>query len=194
MTAAYVFMRRRSRRREKVFGDHTHPLEEYNDDLVYKKFRFHRQFIFELAEEVSQDIQFSLPRKGSLTLVLQMCLALRFYSTGSFQSVVGELIGVDQSTACRTITTVTDALMPRVRGWIKMPTQAEANRQKQKFYAMRAIPSVIGCIDGTHIRMQGPNQQDHEFVNRKNYRSINVQVRQFCFTIQSAYSLFSSHP
>ena len=82
--------------------------EEY-DDLVYKMFRFHRQFIFELAEEVSQDIQFSLPRKGSLTPVLQMCLALRFYATGSFQSVVGELIGVDQSTACRTITTVTDA-------------------------------------------------------------------------------------
>ena len=178
-----------ARRRERVFGDRTHPLEEYNDDLVDKKFRFHRQFISELAEEVSQDIQFSLPRKGSLTLVLQMCLALRFYAAGSFhwfQSVVGELIGVDQSTACRTITTVTDALMLRVRDWIKMPTQAEANRQKQKFYAMRATPGVIGCIDGTHIRMQGPNQQDHEFVNRKNYRSINVQVRQFCFTIQSA--------
>ena len=52
-----------ARRREKVFGDRTHPLEEYNDDLVYKKFRLHRQFIFELAEEVSQNIQFSLPRK-----------------------------------------------------------------------------------------------------------------------------------
>ena len=45
-----------ARRREKVFGDRTHPLEEYNDDLVYKKFRLHRQFIFELAEEVSQNI------------------------------------------------------------------------------------------------------------------------------------------
>jgi len=103
---------------------------------------------------------------------------------------VGELIGVDQSTACRTITTVTDALVLRVRGWIRMPTQAEASRQKQRFYAMRATPGVIGCIDGTHIRMQGPNQQDHEFVNRKNYHSINVQVRQFCFRIQSAYIFF----
>ena len=132
MAAAYVFMRRRTRRRERVFRDRTHPLEKYND-LVYKKFRFHRQFIFELAEEESQDIEFSLLRKGSLTPVLQMCLALRFYATGSFQSVVGELIGVDQSTACRTITTVTDALMLRVRDWTKMPTQAEANRQKNKF-------------------------------------------------------------
>ena len=131
-----MFMRRRARRRERVFRDRTHPLEEYDDDLVYKKFRFHRQFIFELVEEVSQDIEFTLPRKESLTPVLQVCLALRFYATGSFQSVVGELIGVDQSTACRTITTVTHALMLRVRDWIKMPTQAEANRQKQKFYAI----------------------------------------------------------
>ena len=103
---------------------------------MYKMFRFHRQFIFELAEEVSQDIEFSLPRKGSITPVLQVCLALHFSATGSFQNVVGELIGVDQSTACRTITTVTDAQMLRVRDWTKMPTQAEANRQKQKFYAI----------------------------------------------------------
>ena len=157
MAAAYVFMRRRARRRERVFRDRTHPLEKYND-LVYKKFRFHRQFIFELAEEESQDIEFSLPRKGSITPVLQVCLALHFSATGSFQNVVGELIGVDQSTACRTITRVADALMLRVQDWIKMPMQVEANRQKQKFYAMRAIPSVIECIDGTHIHIQGPNQ------------------------------------
>ena len=104
-----MFLRRRARRRERVFRDRTYPLEEYDDDLVYKKFRFHRQFIFELAEEVSQGIEFSVPRKGSLTSVLQVWLALSFYATGSFQSVLGELIGVELSTACRTITTVTDA-------------------------------------------------------------------------------------
>ena len=95
---------------------------------------------------MARDTEFSLPRKGSLTPVLQVCLALRFYATGSFQSVVGEVIGVGQSTACRTITTVTEALMLRVRDWIKLPSQAEANRQKQQFYAMRAIPGVLGCI------------------------------------------------
>ena len=127
-----MFMRRRARRRERVFRDRTHLIEEYNDDLVHKKFLFHRQFIFELAEEVSQDTECYVPGKGFLTPVFQVCLALRFYATGSFQSVVGELIGVDQSTACRTITRVTDTLMHRVREWIKMPTQAEANRQKHE--------------------------------------------------------------
>ena len=189
--AAYVFMRRRAMRRERVFRDRTHPLEEYNDELVYKRFRFHRQFIFGLAEELRQDVEFALPRKGALTPVLQVCLALRFYATGSFQSVVGDLIGVDQSTACRTITRVTDAVMLRVRDWVKMPTQAQADHQKQKFNAMRGLPSVIGYIDGTRIRIQAPNQHEHEFVNRKNFHSINVQVRQFCCTIQSVCTVQS---
>ena len=140
-----MFMQRRARRRERVFGDRTHPLEECNDDLVYKKFRFHRQFIFELAEEVTQDIEFSLPRKGTLTPVLQVCLAVRFYAAGSFQSLVGELISVDQSTACRTISRVIDALRLRVRDWIKMPTQAEASCQK-KAQTNRNMNSSTGRI------------------------------------------------
>ena len=46
-----------------------------------------------------------------------------------------------------------------------MPTQAEADRQKQHFYAMRGFPNEFGRIDGTHVRIQGPHQQEHEFVN-----------------------------
>ena len=46
----------------------------------------------------------------------------------------------EKSTACHAITRVTDALMMHIWDWIKMPTQAQANRPKQKFYAMRAIP------------------------------------------------------
>ena len=161
-------MRRRARRRERVFWDRTHPLEKYYD-LVYKKFRFHRQFIFWAGLRSVTGHWILFAKKRVSNTVLQVCLALRFNPTGSFQSVVGELIGVDQATACRTITSrVADALMLRVRDWIKMPTHAEADRQKQKFYATRATPGVIQCIDGTHIHIQGPNQQEHEFVNRMN--------------------------
>lgn len=46
----------------------------------------------------------------------------------------------EKSTACHAITRVTDALMMHAWDWLKMPTQAHANRPKQKLYAMRAIP------------------------------------------------------
>ena len=50
--AAVVFMRyqnRRAIRRNKIFRDRTNPLDVYNDDEIYKKFRFHRQAILDLT-------------------------------------------------------------------------------------------------------------------------------------------------
>ena len=33
---------------------------------------------------------------------------------------------------------------------------------------------VIGCVDGTHIRLQRPSQNEADYVNRKGYHSVNV--------------------
>ena len=59
---------------------------------LFGKFRFRRQDILDLTDELQQLIE--LPnRKGVLPPVLQVLLTLRFYACGSFQDVCGELIG-----------------------------------------------------------------------------------------------------
>ena len=45
-----------------------------------------------------------------------------------------------------------------------------------KFYEMAEFPGMVGCVDGTHIRIQSPSEQEYEYVNRKGYRSLNVQL------------------
>ena len=41
---------------------------------------------------------------------------------------------------------------------------------------MGGFPNVIGCVDGTHIRLHRvPKETENDFVNRKRYHSINVQ-------------------
>ena len=40
---------------------------------------------------------------------------------------------------------------------------------------MVGFPSVIGCIDCTHVKIASPHQKERDFVNRKNFHSINVQ-------------------
>ncbi|XP_046408741.1 putative nuclease HARBI1 [Ischnura elegans] len=48
---------------------------------------------------------------------------------------------------------------------------------KTKLFNVAGFPSVIGCIDGTHIPIQSPGGDNAElFRNRKGYFSINVQV------------------
>ena len=129
-----------------------------------------------LTDILKNDVEHVANRRGALTPILQIMLTLRFYATGTFQDTVAELIGVDQSTASRTIARVTDALVVQAREWICLPSQREADCTKEKFFAMQGFPNVIGCIDGTHVRIQAPREYEHEFVNRKNFHSINVQV------------------
>ena len=186
MAAYFHFQRRRRQllRRNRIFRDRTHPFEVFDDEKVLRKFRLHRQSILDLTDTVRHDLEHPLVRRGALTPVLQVLLTLRFYATGTFQDVIADLIGVDTSTASRTISRVTDALLPHVRRFIKMPSQpAQLRRTKEKFFAMRGFPNVIGCIDGTHIRIQAPREREYEFVNRRNFHSMNVQVSYVSFNI-----------
>ena len=77
---------------------------------------------------------------------------------------------------CMLLWLVTDALIKTMPKWVKMPSQAEADHQKRKFYENAGFPNVFSCIDCTHVRIQAPTSNEHEFVNRKNQHSINVQV------------------
>ena len=38
------------------------------------------------------------------------------------------------------------------------------------------ISNVLGCIDGTQVRIIGPSRNEHEYVNRRGKHSINVQI------------------
>ncbi|XP_046873620.1 putative nuclease HARBI1 [Hypomesus transpacificus] len=45
-----------------------------------------------------------------------------------------------------------------------------------EFHAIAGFPNVVGAIDGTHVRLQAPSSDEHLYVNRKGYHSINVQA------------------
>ena len=46
----------------------------------------------------------------------------------------------------------------------------------QSFNQLADFPGVLGCIDGTHIRVLAPPDEEWAYVNRKGQHSINVQV------------------
>ena len=73
--AAFMFMEEcdeqqaQTLRSNRVFRDRTHPFEEYDDDSIFRKFRFNREAIVKLTDLVSDDLQFA-NRQGSLTPLL----------------------------------------------------------------------------------------------------------------------------
>ena len=102
-------------------------------------------------------------------------LALRFYASGSFLQVIGDTAGVDKSTVSRVVTNVSNALIAKQSEFITWPTDAEVAEVKNSFYRRGGFPCVIGCVDGTHIRIQAPNEHENGYVNGKGFHSINVQ-------------------
>ena len=43
-------------------------------------------------------------------------------------------------------------------------------------YEKSDFPQVIGCIDGTHVPILAPSQNEGIYVNRKNLHSIDIQA------------------
>lgn len=41
---------------------------------------------------------------------------------------------------------------------------------------MYGMPGVCGCIDGTHVSIIKPKDNEERFLNRKRYHSLNVQM------------------
>lgn len=50
------------------------------------------------------------------------------------------------------------------------------NITPQKLYQIAGSPHVPGCVDGTHVRINGPKDNKNDYVNRKGYHLLNAQI------------------
>ena len=85
--------------------------------------------------------------------------------------------GIPKCTVPRIVSRVSTALAWKQHQFIRWPsTAAERQEIKQGFFEKGGFPGVIGCIDGTHIRIQGPSAHESDFVNGKGFHAINDQA------------------
>lgn len=164
-------------RKERVFRDRYDPLDNWTDEELLKQCRFDRASILFICDLLKDPLEHKTKRNHALPLHLQVILSLRYFATGSMQSVLGNIIHVEQCTVSRTIKRTTLALVNIARDFIKFPTGALAATTKQQFYNLAGFPNVLGAVDGTHIRIQSPvGGLSQCFYCRKGYPTINVQV------------------
>lgn len=178
LTLAYrmanLWFLERAIRKERVFRDRNNPLDIYNDQELVERLRFPRETILMLASRLENAIHPPTERNHSIPAVLQVCVALRFYATGSFLNTVGDAVGLHKSTVSRIVYKVSSELSKMLP---EFPNNTAAlNKMKADFHSIAGFPNVVGCIDGTHVRLQGPSADEHLYVNRKGYHSINVQA------------------
>ena len=146
------------------------------DRELIQKYRLDRQTIFELCGELNDRLRRPTYRTNSLPVSLQICLALRFYASGCFQSVLADSHGVGINSVSRSIHSVSAELTRSIGDYIKFPeTQALITSTKQGFHAIGGFPNVIGAVDGTFVPIIAPSVDEHLYVTRKGFHAINVQ-------------------
>ena len=171
-----IWLTEKNIRKERKMRDKSNPLEVFNDLECIQRYRFDRQAISDLTKLLYNDLV--LPTKSSIPVVLQVCIALRFYSQGAIYRVSADCHNVDKSVQSRCVYKVSKSLVKRVNDFVVFPkNELDLSKIKQEFFKIAEMPNVIGAIDGTHIEIKTPNKDiESDFVNRKNRHSINVQA------------------
>ena len=163
--------------RERKFQQREIDLDELTDEELRSRYRFGRESIKFLVEILKDDLQRQTRRNHALSPTLQVFVALRFFASGSFLQIISDTVGLPKSTVSRIVTDVSKALVSKQEEFINFPTEpAEVQDVKRGFYEKGGFPGVVGCIDGTHVRIQAPYKNENDYVNRKGFHSINVQA------------------
>ena len=70
-----------------------------------------------------------------------------------------------------------DVLCECAKDFICFPNVNGQRRNQLRFREKYGLPKFLGCVDGTtHIPIVAPSTNQHLYVNRKGYHSINVQA------------------
>lgn len=154
-------------------------LEIFNDTELLKRYRLNREGFMFVVELVRDSITSPTNRNNPITPEVKVGTTLRYLATGKMQLCGADELGISQPSVSRILHQTINALCrPHiVQQFIRFPLHVrQLQRLKTDFMAIAGLPGVVGAIDGTHIRIIAPSEDENEFVNRKKVHSINTQV------------------
>ncbi|KAK3858137.1 hypothetical protein Pcinc_035646 [Petrolisthes cinctipes] len=166
-------------RRPRRFRERKDVLHDLDDGELIKRYRLDRAGIIFVTDLVRGPLTNPTGRNQVLTPEMKIIVLLRYLATGKMQLCSMDDLGPSQQTVSQVITETLMALSSNaiLTQFITFPiTPHETQRKIVDFQQIAGFPGVIGAIDGTHVRISAPSEFEGEYVNRKGYHSINVQV------------------
>lgn len=96
------------------------------------------------------------------------------HQTSSFRDVA-DRFNISQSSVNRILQRLTKFLSNLSPEIIKWPTDAE-KRISEEHFRTNGFPNIIGAIDGSHIKIDKPQNDPDSYINRKGYYSVQVST------------------
>ena len=142
--------------------------------------RMTRQVFMKLVEElrpyISPDPR--SPNRTALSAEKKLALTLYYLKDMGSLSMTANTFGVARSTVSVTVCQVCQAITFYVGPkYISLPkTEEEMRELVVKFESKHGFPQAFGCVDGTHIPIQQPLENSHDFFSYKMKYTLNVQA------------------
>lgn len=154
------------------------PLEELSSDELYKNYRFTAEGIRRVTNLIKDDFVVTESGRGRpVSPETAVLITLKYLASNTYQQAIAETFKLSQSTVSRCITFTVEKLVSKASAFIRFPqTIGDKRRTQERFSQIAGFPSVVGCIDGTHVRILRPRTDESQYVCRKGYHSINVQA------------------
>jgi hypothetical protein len=102
----------------------------------------------------------------------QIELFLHFIGTNAFYHVMRDARGPSSHTVHRVVHRVSEAINTLKLGIVCWPQ--DCSRLAKDFFELSGFPLVAGCLDGTHITITPPTNDENSYVNRHHTHSLNV--------------------
>ena len=115
-------------------------------------------------------------RSFALSPLLKVLICIRFLATGSYYHVIADTLHVSRAAVCRSIKQVVRILCKLAPEVVCMPSRPALVNVKAAFQAVAGLRQVIGCVDGTFVRILKPKENTHEYICHKMFPAINTQV------------------
>ena len=95
----------------------------------------------------------------------------------SFQTTTKNFLEVTQPTVSKVMSQFVDAITAKASKYTYMPrNRKEVAKIKNDVYIVTGFPGIVGCVDGSHIPIVAPHQDEFVNVNRKGFHSLHIQA------------------
>ncbi|XP_018404575.1 PREDICTED: putative nuclease HARBI1 [Cyphomyrmex costatus] len=151
-------------------------IEMYSNEDFKSHFRLKRATFEYILYIISEDLVRRTKGCETISPRKQFFIALWKMATMDSYRSICDRFNVGRATGLRAVRRVTRALFKRAHQFISWPSGEEAQAVINKFKENSKFPNTIGAIDGTHIQIVAPKENAVDYINRKGYHSIQLQV------------------
>ncbi|GBM50001.1 hypothetical protein AVEN_113061-1, partial [Araneus ventricosus] len=160
------------RRKRSVHPDRANDLDCMDNVSFRSRYRLNKDTAESLIQMLDDTLSAPSEKNYALSSTEKVLIALRYYATGSFQLVLGDLEKVSQSSASRAINDVSKALASLQPNYIRLPQTGLELRQTISDASLR-IRDIVACwpgsthdstvFDNSHLRAVLENEVPPEY-------------------------------